>query len=94
MSLPVWTGDHVCRSQLLRQQASPLDLDYLLTHNGEVLGEFDHEDDGSAPREHTGGPEERVEDGTVAVLPGQEGTLLLVAGVVVAQDLVMWLQAL
>lgn len=93
MSLPVWTGDHVCRSQLLRQQASPLDLDYLLTHNGEVLGEFDHEDDGSAPREHAGGPEERVEDGAVAVQSGQEGALLLVAGVVIAGYLLVRLQA-
>lgn len=73
---------------------SPLDLPYLFTQPGEVLCELHHHDDEGPPCEHAGGPEQRVEDNAVVVQPGQKHRLLLLAGVVIAGDLLAHLQPL
>lgn len=84
----------VCLAPSAAVLLSPLDLPYLFTQNGEVLCELNHQDDEGPSCEHAGGPEERVEDGAVAIHPGQEDTLLLLTGVVVAGNLLVYLQAL
>lgn len=73
---------------------SPLDLPYLFGQSGEVLRELHHHDDEGPSREHAGGPHKRVEDDAVVVQARQEDGLLLLAGVVVAGDLLVRLQTL
>ena len=72
-----------------------MDLAELLTQHGEVLVELHHDDDEGASGEHTRRPEERVEDGRVAVQPREEhGVALPLAGVVVTGDLLVGFQTL
>lgn len=84
----------ICLSLSAAAHISPLDLPYLFTQPGEVLRELNHHYDEGPSCEHTGGPQQRMEDDAVIVQPGQENGLLLLTGVVVTEDLLVHLQAI
>lgn len=83
-----------CLTFTAAAHVSPLDLPYLFTQSGEILGELHHHDDKGPSCEHAGGPEQCVEDDTAVVQPGQEDGLLLLTGVVVTRDSLVHLQTL
>lgn len=66
----------------------------VLTKDGEVLRELDHEDNEASSSQHAGRPEQGVEDGAGAVQPTQENKALLLRGVVITPDLLLRLQLL
>lgn len=46
-----------------------------LAHDGQILGELHHGDDGASSNQGAGGPEEGVEDGRPVVDPPQDGAV-------------------
>lgn len=89
------TKPTICLALTAAARISPLDLPYLFTQPGEVLCEPNHHYDEGPSCEHAGRPEQRVEDDTVVIQPGQEnGLLLLAAWVVVTGDLLVHLQTI
>ncbi|KAG9343583.1 hypothetical protein JZ751_013753 [Albula glossodonta] len=67
-------------------------LIYSVTEYREVLGELHHEDDEGPAHEHTGGPEEGVEERPPGVEPRQDHAVLPLVRVVVAGHLLLRLQ--